>query len=941
MTSLEFAPLAPPFKVKAKYGWSGQAKGDLGFLEGDVMEVTKITGDWYYGRLLRNRKCSGYFPNNFVKIVEERLNETSNTSTPTSSHPNKKKDSKVPKQQEASNKVVIPPIPSRSVDHSSTRSSRKPTSASTTNDHSLYTNGNNSIPNVTTNSVRPTGPKYKSSSAMKTVHNHYNYSNSNDLQNFSNNNVNSNRIHHYTDRRKMTRTPLNIKTNYSDDSLPPLPQIPNFSSRFDDNNNSNRHYPSHAPINPIPTKSYSMNDIRTSRYRDSDYYRDNQQFFDGYQPTNKSNESLESNSSTGIFSNSKYMENSLTSSENSFALMSDFSATSAGSLARHKYAQSFADSLERSQTSNNMLLDLSLNTTSTNIPSNSSSSKMGGLLSKFLPKSNNNNNASNNNNGDNSLPGTPVTPVGDYPRLPDLRNLNISQTHNEARDWLNVKSQVNRSRTLTKYEKHPRYMRVLEQNRDLVLHPQDAIYNDLNTNEVKGNDIIPGQLTLDLLEMNVDYVDKMTRKRCIKDGAMRIDNWSQTTFSARYPTVLEKLRGIYIFCTEMFELIDDNGVTNFTQEPPNLDQTLHKRYCTPYELTWLFKKLSNSLGITCEIVIGFLKTPTANNWEFKYNHCWLRVLVNKEWRFIDVILGNISNPIHEFVNNKKRIRADDSYFMVEPLDFIYTHIPPREFEQHIVPSVDPLSAIYLPLVFPTFFQNNIKLYKFSTALSFLEDSEVYECSLEIPSDIEVFSSVVVKTDNQEKEIECGKKELALTQIRRNKAESGRRIVVIKAILPPGITEGMLYIHSGLRGSQTTVANIHPLSMIIPLYHKGEDMNFEFVVRKPCESVRRIETYIVEPQNRYIYTNNDYNFEVIQHPYDGILYDESSINTNRKQSMIIKSPSGKTYEMLKNDPHFPFGTWKVNIKIKEAGIWTASVAADSGTGYCEFAEWLCV
>ena len=96
--------LKPPFKVKARYGWSGQTKGDLGFLEGDIMEVTRIAGSWFYGKLLRNKKCSGYFPHNFVILLEERLN---------SSTENGRQPSKIVESFEKSNKVVIPPVPSR------------------------------------------------------------------------------------------------------------------------------------------------------------------------------------------------------------------------------------------------------------------------------------------------------------------------------------------------------------------------------------------------------------------------------------------------------------------------------------------------------------------------------------------------------------------------------------------------------------------------------------------------------------------------------------------------------------------------------------------------------------------------------------------------------------------------------------------------------------
>lgn len=864
MTLLQATTL--PFKVRARYGWSGQTKGDLGFLEGDIMEVTRVAGDWFYGRLLRNKKCAGYFPNNFVIPLEERLNEA------------------IPLVADMSNtvssKVSIPPVPSRSVHKQQSKMT--------------YSQSSPTLPKLSRRST-----DIEQSSRTRDDIGDYSMK----RPSYRRQDPSESKDNSIYMKRSSRGSRLQESLN---GPLPPLPPLPKFSKQTDKAK--------------TPIKSYPSNDINKSHSRDYAYYEDNQKFYDGFYPNKKSAVSdSNSSSSAGLFSNSHYMDNSMSSSENSFALMSDFSATSAGSFARHKYAQSFTDSFEKSQAvaSNNEQYNNTLN----------SSSRMGGLLRKIIPMGKSGD-VSNDNDGEN------------YPKLPDLEDLNISRSHDDARDWVTVKSHINRSRTLTKYEKHPRYMRALENNRDLVLHPQDSIYNGLNTNEVKANGQ-PGIVDIELTELNREYIDSMTRKRCLKEGSLRLDTWAQTTFSARYASTIEKLRGIYIFCTEMFALIDDNGESDFSHEPSNLDKKIYQKYCTPYELTWIFKKLTNALGITCEIVIGFLKTPGININEFKYNHCWLRVLVNKEWRLVDVILGNITNPIHEFVNNRKAKKAEESYFLAQPLEFIYTHVPPREFEQHIVPSIDQLSVLYLPLVFPSYFKNALKLYKYSTALAYLEDSEVYECQLEIPSDIEIFASVGPSFIDDEKSETFKNMDLALTQVKKHKTDSSRRIAIIKAVLPPGVKDGLLYIHSGLRGTQITIANVHPLSMMISLSHKGNESKFEFVTRLPSENLQKLELYILEPQNKYLFTDNEYNFEVIQQPFDGVMYNASGKTQNQMQKLAIQSPSGKIYELNKNDPNFAYGTWKAIIKAKEKGKWTGLVVADSGIGWCPFAQWSCI
>ncbi|CCD23367.1 Cyk3p NDAI_0B03330 [Naumovozyma dairenensis CBS 421] len=918
MTSNISSSLKPPFKVRAKYGWSGQAKGDLGFLEGDIMEVTRVAGDWFYGKLLRNRKCAGYFPNNFVTLLEERLNEA-----PGNSQDSSRRTTTTTTKKEQQMKTSVPAIPSRE----SARSHRD-NSAST-----LPSFPHSRQPLRVSNSS-PSFPEYSRNMKVSTTTTPSYYPN--EKQRRQNRETYHEPKQYVYQQQRSSYSTRNDKFNESlNNPLPPLPPLPAISMK-----DSSR--------DRLPTKSYSSNDINSSLSKDYNYYKENQNFYDGFYPTKKSilsnddNHTSNSNpssssSSSNLFSNSKYLDNSLTSSENSFALMSDFSATSAGSFARHKYAQSFTNSLEKSQSISNKK-----NTDTINSNDNSfttSGNRMSGFFKKMMTKS-----ATHTNNDKEENDS--------YPKLPALEDLNISNSHGDARDWLTIKSHINRSRTLTKYDKHPRYMRALEEHRDIVLHPQDSIYDDLSTNETKGStNSKPGLVDIELSDLKVEYIDKMTWKRCTNNkklNQMKIDSWANLTFSARYATTMEKLRGIYIFCTEMFALIDDNGSSDFSKEPPNLDQLLYQNHCTPYQLTWLFQRLANSLGITCEIVIGFLKTPGSQTTEFKYNHCWLRVLVNREWRLIDVILGNLTNPIHEFVNNEKKKKAENYYFLAQPLDFIYTHIPPRDFEQHIVPSIDQLSALYLPLVFPSFFKNSLKLYKFCTALSFLEDSEIYECQLEIPSDIELFTSVVISDDNDnatpipsEKLSIYNSMDLTLTQMKRHKMDSSRRIAIIKAVLPPGAEKGSLYIHSGLRGTQTTLVNVHPLSVMIPLTHKGNESEFEFVTRLPSENVQRIETYIMEPQNKILFVDNEYNFEIIQQPFDGVIYNKDiSRYDNELRSMAIKSPSGKIYSMVKNDPHFPYGTWKKNINIKEVGTWTGLIMDDSGIGWCPFAEWVC-
>ncbi|CAI5184010.1 ANM_HP_G0242880.mRNA.1.CDS.1 [Saccharomyces cerevisiae] len=100
-----------------------------------------------------------------------------------------------------------------------------------------------------------------------------------------------------------------------------------------------------------------------------------------------------------------------------------------------------------------------------------------------------------------------------------------------------------------------------------------------------------------------------------------------------------------------------------------------------------------------------------------------------------------------------------------PLEMIYTHIPLREFEQHIVPSIDQLSALYLPLHYTIILRKILRL----------------RMLIEIPNDVEVFASVV--TQRIVKSFICVQNMELTDPNQKAKAESGRRIALIETVPP--------------------------------------------------------------------------------------------------------------------------------------------------------------
>jgi transglutaminase/protease-like cytokinesis protein 3 len=81
------APSLPtkfPCWCRAVYSWGGESKKDLGFVEGDLIECLNAgDGQWWMGRLRRDKRAMGLFPSNFVKVLDESFVPVQKSNTPT------------------------------------------------------------------------------------------------------------------------------------------------------------------------------------------------------------------------------------------------------------------------------------------------------------------------------------------------------------------------------------------------------------------------------------------------------------------------------------------------------------------------------------------------------------------------------------------------------------------------------------------------------------------------------------------------------------------------------------------------------------------------------------------------------------------------------------------------------------------------------------------
>ena len=862
-----------PFTVKATYSWSGEEKSDLGFLEGDVIEVLKVKGKWFWGKLLRNKKC-GSFPSNYVQVTslpsnkDHEYNRLSKLKTGSSKNKSVSHSDKILQNKMSGSQDDITSNINR-------RSYRKTESAPTTPSAKKH--------------VGERIANSKNSSKIN-IHKQMNQMSLQDTSMLSPNDS--------LYKEKYSSLAYNI--SYQKGSSPQIYM----------NNMSPTKRNSHIKSITTTDDSYASTSSDNSRYSNLN----NDEYVDSY------------------FNNIKYFnETSNTTSSsmnNSILLLSNFSATSAGSFARHKFAKSFTDS-KMKQDLPNAAIDLDMN-------------------SSFIA-SNSNNKIKGNNKFFSNTP--------DLPRLSQMVKKNLSsndisnkyngsfnaENDESLQQWAFVNKFLNRGNSLNGREKYDRRMKFLESglDTDLILEPHLQLQNKMSENQVLSG--TPSQFNINDYLSNTDFenFDEKVIARTKKDGVLSLESFALNNFGHRYMNSLERLRAIYVFCTETYQLIDDNGSTDFRKPATNLDKVLHKNYCTPYELTWLFKKLSNHVGIKCDIVIGFLKTPDRDNLDFQLNHCWLSCIIKNEYRFIDAVLGNVSNPIHEYVNDTPSIKCEDFYFLTEPKKLIYSHIPYKTKEQHLTPEIDNLVPMSLPVVFPSYFKNELEFYRFDNSLSYMTSNDCYEMSFLIKDDIEIFATVV--PDDNEDNYKASL-DLSLVQIKWIK---NKRIAVIKAILPKDCANGSLHIHSGTKGLQDSLINIHPLSCIIPLKQKvnqqstilADEIQYEFVRITPSITSSNMDIYVKKPQNKILAFKNEYNLQVVLQPSDGIIEGHSG-----HKRVVVKSPSGKIYKMTRNDPNNnigSYGIWETKLKIVELGTWNGLITNDSGAGWTSFCEWNCI
>ncbi|EAQ85920.1 hypothetical protein CHGG_07173 [Chaetomium globosum CBS 148.51] len=408
-------------------------------------------------------------------------------------------------------------------------------------------------------------------------------------------------------------------------------------------------------------------------------------------------------------------------------------------------------------------------------------------------------------------------------------------------DWVQVRRDVNRSNSLSQNELLERRERC--QMLDYpALDPVEELYSSIDGDE--GADGMPVAEPVNYSAINLSQVDKNSRP---------------------YRSDVQRLRSIFTWVSEKIAWEED------FDGPIDTRRVIQTKRASAEEYATLVLEMCAAVGLTCEIVRGYLKSPgeiSDVNIMPRSNHWWNAVLVDNEWRLMDCCLASPSNPRRVLYSSYNSSSADPWWFLARPIELCWTHIPEHHEQQHICPPVAHEVLLNLPCACPPFFNNELEMIDYNTSLTRIEDLEMVHIKFNVPADVEVAAEVEVRSYSRDADgdfFESGDtvKKRALAQ-----AEwfNGTKRYTIKALLPADEGTGTLKVYAGKRGLMHSIKDIpHPLAFALPIIHTGENPPYEFVTRHPTPHAQRHDIYVVQPQCQRLALNNTFVFAIRQHP----------------------------------------------------------------------------
>lgn len=559
-------------------------------------------------------------------------------------------------------------------------------------------------------------------------------------------------------------------------------------------------------------------------------------------------------------------------------------------------------------------------------------------------------------------------------------------------DWVQVRRDVNRSNSLSRIERNERRDRC--QMLDFpALDPVDELYDTIDGDE--GADGMPVAEPTNYQAINLGQVDKNSRFISSLPPMTTAITLATTYVCRPFRSDVQRLRAIFTWVAEKITWEDE-----FEGQIDTRRVIQTKRGCTK-EFAVLTTEMCTAVGLHCELVRGYLKTPgeiVETGIMPRPNHWWNAVLVDNEWRTVDCCLASPSNPRRPLYSSAAGSTADFWWFLGRPTETCYTHIPEHHAQQHMCPPVAHEILLNLPCACPAYFRSGLQLFDYNTSLTRIEDLEMMHVKFSVPEDVEVAAEVEVRAFSRDSDGDCFESGDVVKKRALAQAEwfGGVKRYTVKALLPGDEGTGVLKVYAGTRGLMHSIKDIpHPLAFALPIIHTGENPPYEFVTRHPTPHAQRHDIYVVQPQCQRLALNNTFVFAIRQHPSttgaaagagasghgatspapfarpgsamsmtsSAAGSNPSTTNTSayvsgkKPAKLAIQTPGGKILRLMRKEDRKGIGvggrpaaaadeeqsdggTWETIIKCSERGVWRGLVLADRTARWCVFAEWVC-
>lgn len=510
---------------------------------------------------------------------------------------------------------------------------------------------------------------------------------------------------------------------------------------------------------------------------------------------------------------------------------SDFSATSAGSYMRHK------DDYE-SKLHNLMNSNISYNNSTRNALNDileNKEKKSSSLFRNFLGSKNDEGPSFDDRIFLSSVEKMAQLNMNDTAPY-DYQQLQLP--YQKSQKTSNI-SDSERTKTISGHDRAKRKERVLCEQPELILKPQECI-NHVNHEERETSSSLNRSASYNLDSVDLSKVDHYV-ERIRHDPYSTPQKLTKETILRKFRNDIEICRAIYYYLTKHFRLIskkDETISTKHMYESDKITEIMHSRTCTPHQLTWIFYLMADTAGLEVEIILGYLKHPFILNETITdakkrliINHSWISIKIDGEYRFIDVSLGNPTNELsHKYSDIWEVASIKKFYFLTRPFHLIHTHSPRYIDQQHIVPPIDIVAQLSLPPLYPHAMMEGVSLHKFNTSLFHLRDLELYDFELEVPNDY-IVQGKFKPFDEGYATVD------AFVQFYY---KNNKRIAHFQGIMSKNCPVGFIYVTG-----RSEFSKKWNLLMSIPCFHQGKWKSLNWVKKVP--GLNGVDVYLREPK----------------------------------------------------------------------------------------------